>query len=170
MAVLLLAAGLALLWSGEPVRDGAMRFLRSQTAAYATFGPGAVWFLYEITQLGQADFGAYKIPLLVIFGAVAFLSFSRVNEFLSVRGLSVLILMGAGVMLDAAFGLYEIPQRLFLVSAIYALILVALYLGAWPYRLRDFFNWLWEKGLRPRVLGAALAGYGALLMIVSFTY
>jgi hypothetical protein len=43
-------------------------------------------------------------------------------------------------------------------------------LGAQPWRLRDFFGWLFARPGRARSLGGALAGYGLLLAIVAFTY
>lgn len=168
--LLLLAVGGALVWNGPPVQAGAMRFLRSQVAAYVTMGLGSAWFLYYIANLGKADFGDYKVPLFILFAGLAVLSFRYVNEFLSVRGLAVLTLLVGGVLLRAAYMRYDDPQRLFLVVAVYAAIVAALYLGAVPYRLRDFFEWLWQKQPRPRILGGLLAGYGLLLAIVSFTY
>jgi hypothetical protein len=62
------------------------------------------------------------------------------------------------------------PQRLLLVGFVYVCIALAIWIGATPYRLRDFFEWLFRTSGRPRVVGGALLGYGVLLIVVAFTY
>ena len=49
-------------------------------------------------------------------------------------------------------------------------IVIALILGANPYKLRDFFEWLYKKEVRPRVFGGIFVVYGFLLAVVAFTY
>jgi hypothetical protein len=145
-------------------------FPRSTAASYVLFGIGAAWFLYAIWHLSAADFGEYRVYLFIGFLAVAVLAFKCVPDFLAVRGLATIILMGAMPLLDAAYMEYGKPQRLFMVSAVYLAISGAIWLGAQPWRLRDFFNWLFTRPGRARTLGAALAGYGLLLTVVAFTY
>jgi hypothetical protein len=148
----------------------AKSFPRSRRAAYVLFGAGAAWFLYIVTQLTEADFGNYKLVLFVVFAAIALLSFRLVPDFLAVRGLAVLVLLGAGSFLTAAFMQWDYPQRLFMVAFVYLAIIAALFLAGYPYRLRDFFEWLFARPSRARTLGALCGGYGLLLAIVSFTY
>ena len=62
------------------------------------------------------------------------------------------------------------PQRLFMVSAVFIAVSLAIYLGASPFRLRDFFQWLFAQPARARVLGGWLLAYGFLLIVVAFTY
>ncbi len=165
----LLTFGGHFLWHGPRTESSAKAFPRSQTAAYILLGGAAVWFLYKVTQLGPADFGQYKNILFAVFLVVAVGSFYFVPDFLAVRGLAALILLTAGSLLDAAY--MQDPQaRLFLVSFVYAAIVVALILGASPYKLRDFLSWLYKSEQRPRVFGGIFAVYGLLLIGVSFTY
>ena len=49
-------------------------------------------------------------------------------------------------------------------------IAAAIWLGAQPWRLRDFLAWLFARPGRARVLGAGLTAYGVLLAGVAFTY
>ena len=46
----------------------------------------------------------------------------------------------------------------------------AIYLAALPYRLRDFFQWLFSTPGRARVFGAGLLIYGLVLSVLAFTY
>ena len=48
-------------------------------------------------------------------------------------------------------------------------IVAALYLAAVPYRLRDFFQWLYGRPGRARAGGTALLTYGFVLIIVAFS-
>ena len=52
----------------------------------------------------------------------------------------------------------------------FVVVLAAIWLGAQPWRLRDFFTWLFAQPRRARGLGGALAAYGVILSIVAFTY
>lgn len=167
--IFLIALGAHFLWHGMRSAKTMQAFPRSQVAAYLLLGTAAAWFLYKVTQLGPADFGQYKNILFIVFLVVALGSFFYVPDFLAVRGLAALILLTAGTLLDAAY--MELPTaRLFLVSFVYLAILTALVLGANPYKLRDFFEWLYRKEPRPRLLGGAFAAYGLLLLGVALTY
>ena len=170
VGLLLLALAVPLLWNGKAVGPLIRSFPRSRRAAYLTVGIAAAWTLYRITQLGQADFGNYKMPLLIAFAALAVLSFRYVPDFLSVRGTAALILLVADVLLTSAYMQYDLPQRLLLVGLVYISILLALYLVVCPYRARDFFKWLFSTSSRPRTLGLILGSYGLVLTVVSLTY
>ena len=169
LAVILLTVGGLLLWNGKPVSQFALKSLRSKGLALLTFGAGAAWFLYKISQLGEADFGNYKTPLLLAFSSVAVLSWFFLPDFLGVRGLCILILMCAPLFLQAAY-MEEPLSRLLMVSFVYLCIVIALYLGALPYRLRDFFKWLFTRRKRVGLLGAILFFYGLLLVGAAFSY
>jgi len=164
----LIAFGAHFLWHGMRSAESVRAFPRSRTAAYILLGSAAAWFLYKVTQLGPADFGQYKNLLFILFLVTAVGSFIFVPDFLAVRGLAALILLTGGALLDAAFMHYG--AALVLKSFVYFAIVVALVLGANPYKLRDFFEWLYRKELRPRIFGGVFAVYGLLLTGVAFTY
>ena len=73
-------------------------------------------------------------------------------------------------LLDAAYMEYDKPQRLLMVTVVYVGIASGIWLGAQPWRMRDFLGWLLAQPVRARGLGGVLAGYGLLLSIVAFTY
>ena len=165
----LIAFGGHFLWHGMNSANSVQALPRSKAAAVVLLGTAAAWFLYKVLHLGPADFGQYKNILFLIFLVTALGSFYYVPDFLAVRGLAALILLTAGVLLDAAY--MQLPQtRLFLVSFVYLAIVAALILGASPYKLRDFLGWLYAGAARPRLFGAAFAAYGLLLVGLSFTY
>ena len=167
--VLALLGG-ALLVNRAGVNSTLTTWPRSTTAAVVLFGGASVWFLWLVWNLSTADFGDYHVLLTVGFAAVAVLSFKCVPDFLAVRGLCALLLMVASPLLRAAFMHYEHPQRLFMVTPVFVLIALSIWLGVQPYRMRDFLGWLFAKPTRTRGFGAALLGYGLLLVAVAFTY
>ena len=175
-AAILIALGLAFFRSSESWRSSSMRFLRSEQAAFITFGAGGAWFLYRVWNLSPADnlfnmnFDTFRIILLVLFGTTMIGAFFVVKDFLSVRGLAILSLLFASTGLEAAFGLYDVPQRLYFVTLLYLLIIGAITIGAAPYHLRNLLEWLYAQPARTRSLGATLLGLGVALALVSATY
>ncbi|MET0263166.1 MAG: hypothetical protein ABW223_09730 [Rariglobus sp.] len=170
--LLLLSLGALFLVSNSAIVAMFKAFPCSQTASIIFFGGGAAWFVYNVSGMSTADVIGFSTPtpFVFIFGALAALAFFYLPEFLSVRGLSVVILVGSWPLLMSAYGQYQLPQRLFLVTIVYAAITTALYLAMSPYRLRDFFDWLYRAPGRARGFGGFLAAYGLLLAGVAFTY
>lgn len=143
---------------------------RSRTATFVFFYGGAAWFLERVWNLSMADFGQYRLLLFAGFAAVAVLAFFFVPDFLAVRGLCILTLLAGWPLLMAGFLNFDHPQVYFLKVFVYLCIVLALWLGVQPWRLRDFFQWLFATAGRPRAIGGALLGYGLLLCAVAFTY
>lgn len=169
IGIILLVKGAVMLIEPKYMQKTAFWFLRSQVASILLFGSGLAWFLWHVLNLGVADFGEYRLILFAIFGAAGILSFFYVEDFLSVRGAAILILLLADVVLDTAY-MQEPQSRLFLVGFVYFCIVLALYIGALPYRLRDMLTWIYNNRFRSRVLGAATALYGLILVSVAFLY
>ena len=168
IGISLFALGAYFLWHGMSSAKRMQAFPRSQAAAFILLGSAAFWFLFKVTQLGPADFGQYKNLLFILFLIVTIGSFIFVPDFLAVRGLAAIILLTAGALLDISYMHYG--SALILKAFVYLAIVIALILGANPYKLRDFFEWLYKKEARPRVLGGVFVIYGLLLAGVAFTY
>ncbi|MBU60888.1 MAG: hypothetical protein CMI26_00135 [Opitutae bacterium] len=166
----LFALGAYLAWRSAIREHTVKSFPRSKIAAIATMTIAAAWFLYRhILHLSEADFGEHKVLISIITLVLLVMPFKFLPDFLAVRGAAILVLFYSREALDAAF-MQEPASRLFMVSIVYVGIAIALYLGAWPYRLRDFLNWLYVSSRRPRILGASMAAYGILLGAIAFGY
>jgi hypothetical protein len=166
----LIALGAYLAWRSSVSERALKCFPRSRTAAIAMMTIAAAWFLYRhILHLSEADFGEHKALIAIITLLLLLMSFKFLPDFLAVRGAAILVLFYSREALDAAF-MQEPESRLFMVSIVYVGIVIALYLGAWPYRLRDFLNWLYVSASRPRILGISMMAYGVLLGALAFGY
>lgn len=163
-----LLAGSLLLWNGPGVSTMARGFPRSTRAAWFTLGIAALWTLYHVAKLGPSDFGEYRVPIFVAFAAIAGLSFKYAPDFLAVRGASALALLLSWLLLSATYGHYEWLTLLFKL-VLYVIVLLALYLGVAPFRLRDFFQWLFARGTRARGFGGALTVCGVLFVAAAFS-
>jgi hypothetical protein len=170
--LLLAVLGGLLCWNGAPVAAGAKALPRSRVGAWVLFGTGAAWFVWRLSRTGEADLIFFQSPppVMLGFGVLAGLAFLYAPDFLAVRGLSVLMLLAAEPLLRAAYMQWDHPQRLLMVSAVYAGLAAALYLAAYPFRLRDFFDWLFRVPARTRLLGGLLLAYGLATAAAAFTY
>ncbi len=164
--------GALLLWNDPRIGASARAVPRSKSGAWLFFGAGSAWFLWRLSLLGESDLIFFKTPQPVMLGfaVLAVLAFIYTPDFLAVRGLCVLMLLAAEPLLYAAYMEYQHPQRLLMVVAVYTALTAALYLAAAPYRLRDFFDWLFRTPGRTRLAGALLLFYGLATSAVAFTY
>ena len=167
---LVLAGGL-LLWGDPRVVSVAKALPRSQRATWLFFAPGAAWFVWRVSQLNESDLivATTPVPLMIGFGVLAVLALIYTPDFLAVRGLCILMLLVAEPLLYAGYMVYQWQVYPYKV-AVYLGIAAAIYLGASPFRLRDFFEWLFRRPGRAKWLGGALFVYGAATATAAFTY
>ena len=111
-------------------------WLRSNSALYIFFGTAAAIILYNIYHLSTADFGQYKSTIFVIFLLGILGAIAKVRDLLSVRGTAVLLLLLSHFSLKSVFLEQLIVQHCFVILQ-YLIIIAAMYIGAYPYILRD---------------------------------
>jgi hypothetical protein len=168
----LVLLGAVLCWNGAPLEPKAKALPRSATAAWALFGAAAAWFVWRVSHLNEADliFFQSPTPVMIGFAVLAVLSFIYSPDFLAVRGICVLLLLACEPLLNAAYMEWDHPQRLLMVSVVYGVLAAVLYLAAYPFRLRDAFEWLFRSRSRPRLVGGILLAYGLATTAAAFTY
>jgi hypothetical protein len=143
------------------------KVLRSELANTVLFSLAGAWFLGHVLTLGESDFGQYKYFLFIFFLSILWIALSKIRDFLSARTAAILALLTANELLKAAY-LEPYPSRLFLVTFVYAMIVVGMILGGWPYKGRDFIDFLFSHPMRPRLFGWATTGYGMLVLSTLF--
>ncbi len=103
---------------------------------------GTGWFLFNLSQESISDFAAYKNILFFGFAAVGLGSCIFVQDFLAVRGLAVVLLLLAKLMVDTGRPhLAQTPLVLVIQTWAYVLVIAGIWLTVSPWRLRDFLNW-----------------------------
>ena len=169
VGIILIALGLFQLLKPSETKSVAIGMLRSKGAAVVFLSLATAWFLWKVLHLGEPDFGNHKMKLFWVFLIVTTASHFYVPDFLSVRGLAALLLLYSDALLDAAY-MEALMSRLFLVSFVYLVIVICMYLGALPYRLRDFFSWFYKNPWWPRLFSIGFIAYGVLLCVIAASY
>src|SRR5581483_4090607 len=103
---------------------------------------GTAWFVWNVNVEPIADFSAFKPYMLGIFAAVGILSCVFVQDFLAVRGLAVVFLLLAKLMVDTGRPhLGDSPWVLVIQIWAYILVIAGITFTVVPWKLRDFLNW-----------------------------
>ena len=121
-------------------REAVRKFPRSEPWGYALMLLGTAWFLWNLDQENISDFAAYKKALLIGFAAVGVATCIYVRDFLAVRGLAVVFLLLAKLMVDTARW-EDTGWRLVIVTWAYVLVIAGMWFTVSPWRLRDLLNW-----------------------------
>ena len=118
------------------------RFPRSLPWGVALTMLGTAWFLYNLSQESISDFAAYKNVLLSVFAAVGIGACIFVQDFLAVRGLAVVLLLLARLMVDTGRSrLGDTSWALVIQAWAYLLVMAGMWLTVSPWRLRDLLDW-----------------------------
>jgi hypothetical protein len=130
----------------------ARKFPRSLPIGWFLMLLGTAWFLYIVNCEPIADFTAYKSYMMMGFGAVGVLTCIYVSDFLAVRGLAIVLLLLAKLMVDTGRPhLGETPFVLLIQGLAYFFVIIGMWLTISPWRLRDWLNWLTATNTRVRV-------------------
>lgn len=116
------------------------------------FGSSTIVLLHKITHLSNADFGEYKCLLFMIFTIICLMSFFKVKELLSIRGLAILNLFFFDIVLDSVYTKNFFTHNIF-VGFIYILIVFFIVFGASPYLFRDFLDKLMQNQKLAKIIG-----------------
>ncbi len=165
---LLLLGHLGALFFGTALKRHLQGFPRSGPAGVILFTGAAVWFggLVAFTDLGEFSVMRTKFLFFTVLAAVLMLRFVR--EFLAVRALGMLLLLGAEPLLESAWMRPEYC-RLWLVGLVYGWIVAGLFFIGTPYILRDAIAWVSGAPWRWKAASCAGIAYGALLLAVRLT-
>ncbi len=166
---LLLAGHGYAFWKGAETRNLLRAFPRSRVAGTILIALAALWCVWVVATMDLGEFVRYKTLLLLAIPASAWLLWRYVEEFLAVRALGMLMLLGAEPLLGAAFHRPE-TSRLFLVSLVYVWIIAGMFWVGMPYLLRDAIQWATASESRWKIAAAGGAAYGALLCALAFRW
>ena len=144
------------------------RFPRSLAWGYALMGLGTVWFLFYLRLESVSDFAPYKPLMNVGFVLLGVLTCTFVKDFLAVRGLAVVLLLLAKLMVDAARWA-DSPWRLVIVVWAYALAIAGMWFTVSPWRMRDLLQWATASERRIRLGSYGRLAFGLLVIILGLT-
>jgi hypothetical protein len=146
------------------------RFPRSLPWGWALMLLGTGWFLYNLSQESIADFASYKNLLFAGFAAVGIGSCVFIRDFLAVRGLAVVFLLLAKLMVDTGRPhLSQTSWVLVIQGWAYVMVLAGMWLTVSPWRLRDLVQWSTANEKRFKTLCAVRLGFGLMVAVLGIT-
>ena len=113
------------------------------------FGNGV--FIWFVKNEPISDFEPLKPALYTLFIAVGVGSCLFVKDFFAVRGLAVVIMLLAKVMVDTA-RFHDSSWRLVIITWAYLLVVAGIVFTISPYRMRDVICWKTANESRTRIL------------------
>lgn len=125
-----------------------------------------VWSLWLLATMEMGEFQSFRRPLLIALPIGYFLVLRFVDEFLAVRALGILCLLGAEPLLDAAFFRND-GARLVVTVFAYLLIVAGIMWVTMPYLLRDQINWSTRSPMRWRCVHGFALLYGAAVLVLA---
>jgi hypothetical protein len=154
----------------QPARfaAAARKFPRSEPCGYALMALGTLWFLWILKGEPISDFAALKPVMYAGFGLAGLMTCIYVSDFLAVRGLAIVLLLLAKVMLDAQRWV-ESDWRLVIAVWAYLWIVAGIWFTISPWRLRDLIHWMTASEQRIRVTSALRLAFALLVGILGLT-
>jgi hypothetical protein len=145
--------------------EAVRRFPRQTTVGYVLMLLGTAWFLYYVSQESVSDFVNLKKIFFIVFGGVGICACFFVKDFLPVRGLAVIFLLAAKLMVDTA-RLVQSDWRLVIATWAYLLVLAGMWFTISPWRLRDILNWSVATESRTRITSAIRVAFGLFVIVL----
>ncbi|HZL43516.1 MAG TPA: hypothetical protein VFD66_09585 [Verrucomicrobiae bacterium] len=139
----------------------ARKFPRSVPWGVALMLLGTAWFVWNLTLETNSEINSYKSYLIPGFAAVGIGSCIFVQDFLAVRGLAVVFLLLAKLMVDTGRPMLPSTHWTWVIQAwAYMLVIAGMWLTVAPWRLRDLLNWATASEKRIRIGSAARLAFG----------
>jgi hypothetical protein len=146
----------------------ARKFPRSIPIGWVLTLGAATWFIFNLSQENISDFEPLKPYLYALFAFVGIGTCLYVNDFLAARGLAVVILLLAKLMVDTARWT-DTPWRLVIVAWAYVFVIAGMWLTVSPWRLRDLIAWCTLNDSRTRLLSALRCAFGLFVVALGLT-
>lgn len=148
----------------------ARKFPRALLPGYVLMALGTFWFLWLVKQEPIADFAAFKPYMMVGFAAVGLGTCIFVTDFLAVRGLAIVLMLLAKLMVDTGRPhLGETPWVLLIQLLAYVLVVAGIWFTVAPWRLRDFLNWATANEKRVKVGSGIRLAFALLVLMLGLT-
>jgi hypothetical protein len=146
------------------------KFPRNLPAGIFLMLLGTAWFAWNVNVEPISDFSVFKPYMLGAFVAVGVLSCIFVRDFLAVRGLAVVFLLLAKLMLDTGRPhLSESGYVLVIQTWAYVLIVAGIWFTVTPWKLRDFLNWATATEARIKIGCAIRLAFALFVLILGLT-
>jgi hypothetical protein len=168
LGLLIAAINLFGLVKPSEFKTAVRKFPRSMPLGYALMIAGTAWFIWNVKNESLSDFEPIKPYLFTLFVGIGIGSCFFVQDYLAVRGLAVLLLLLAKVMVDAERWAAS-DWRVVIAVWAYLLVVIGMWFTISPWRLRDLLYWGTANEKRIRVGSAVRCAFGLFVAFLGFT-
>ena len=149
-------------------RDTLRRFPRNTGVGYVLMAIATAWFLWHVKQENIADFSAFKPFMYAGFGALGLGTCLYLKDFLAVRGLALVVLLLAKLVLDAQR--WEVSNWRWVLGVwAYLWIIAGIWFTVSPWRCRDIIAWMTATDARVKIGCALRLALGVLVVVLGVT-
>jgi hypothetical protein len=128
------------------------------------------WFVWLVNNEPIADFSTFKPHMMIGFTAVGVATCIFVRDFLAVRGLAVVLMLLAKLMVDTGrLHLGESPFVLVIQTWAYVLVIAGIWFTVTPWRLRDLVNWATATESRVRLTSGVRLAFAIFILLLGLT-
>jgi hypothetical protein len=132
--------------------EWARKFPRHMPIGIALMTLGTGWFIYNLSLESIADFAAFKPHMMVAFAGIGVLTCIFVRDFLAVRGLAIVLLCLAKLLVDTGRPhLNDTSWVLVIQGWAYVFVVAGIWLTISPWRLRNWIEWNTATESRTRI-------------------
>ncbi len=156
----------------KPAAFGAAvrKFPRSLPWGIGLMALGTLWFLWNLSQESIADFANYKEWLFAGFAGVGLGTCIFVQDFLAVRGLAIVLMLVAKLMVDTGRpALTQTHWVLVIQTCAYVLVVAGIWLTISPWRLRDWLAWGTANEKRLKAVCGLKLAFGCFVAALGLT-
>jgi hypothetical protein len=154
----------------QAYRDWLLKFPRAVVPGIVFLSIALVWCLIIVNGAREDGMAVPKNVVYLFLVGVYVGLIALKFDFLAVRGLAILLMMIAKVVVDSANQI-ETPWRLVMTVLAYIWAIVSIWFTVSPYRMRDLIEWATATDGRLRTLSAVGCAFGAFLVALGlFAY
>jgi hypothetical protein len=148
----------------------ARKFPRNLPVGVVLMLLATAWFVWNVNVEPIADFSVFKPYMIAGFVVVGILACIFVQDFLAVRGLAVVLLLLAKLMVDTGRPhLGTTPWVLVIQVWAYLLVVAGMWFTVTPWKLRDILNWATATEERIRIGSTIRLAFAAFVVILGLT-
>ncbi len=131
---------------------------------------GTAWFVWNVHLESVSDFAAFKPAMMIGFAGVGVLCCIFVQDFLAVRGLAVLLLLLAKLMVDTGRPHLGQTHWVWVIQTwAYLMVIAGMWFTVTPWRVRDLVNWGTATEKRIRVTSTFRLAFALFVVILGLT-
>jgi len=148
----------------------ARKFPRNLPLGVALMLLGTAWFTWNVSGESVSDFASFKPAMMAGFVAVGILSCIFIQDFLAVRGLAVVLLLLAKLMVDTGRPHLAQTHWVWVIQAwAYLLVVAGIWFTVTPWKVRDLVNWSTATETRVRVTSTIRLAFGIIVLLLGLT-